>query len=193
MFIHVEMCINTTSHLHIKHPNWPQLLLQKGSKKRAWNILLPNSQIFDDSIWRLISSLFFFFFFVLNPLPRKEKKRKERKIKISLNITKVPFLLVHFLSCYTGFLDGSEGKESACNAGDTADGFRPLDTTDPLEEKMDTHSSILAWKLSWPEKPCGIQSMGLQKSQTRLSIHTGYLSLPWPSRTLLHSFFSLAW
>ena len=190
MFIHVEMCINTTSHLHIKHPNWPQLLLQKGSKKRAWNILLPNSQIFDDSIWRLF---FFFFFFVLNPLPRKEKKRKERKIKISLNITKVPFLLVHFLSCYTGFLNGSEGKESACNAGDTADGVRPLDTTDPLEEKMDTHSSILAWKLSWPEKPCGIQSMGLQKSQTRLSIHTGYLSLPWPSRTLLHSFFSLAW
>ena len=139
------MCINTTSHLHIKHPNWPQLLLQKGSTKRAWNILLPNSQIFDDSIRRLISSLFFFFF-VLNPLPRQEKKRKrkERKIKISLNIAKVPFLLVHFLSCYTGFLDGSEGKESACNAEDTADGVRPLDTTDPLEEEMATHSSILA-------------------------------------------------
>ena len=28
---------------------------------------------------------------------------------------------------------------------------------------MATHSSILAWKMSWTEEPCGLQSMGLQK------------------------------
>ena len=35
---------------------------------------------------------------------------------------------------------------------------------DPLEKEMATHSSILAWKISWREEPCGLQSMGLQKS-----------------------------
>ena len=29
-----------------------------------------------------------------------------------------------------------------------------------LEEEMATHSSVLAWKLSWMEKPGGLQSMG---------------------------------
>ena len=32
---------------------------------------------------------------------------------------------------------------------------------DPLEKKMSTHSSILAWKTPWMEKPCGLQSMEL--------------------------------
>ena len=36
---------------------------------------------------------------------------------------------------------------------------------------MATHSSILAWNISWTEEPGGLQSMG-SKSQTRLSIHT---------------------
>ena len=31
---------------------------------------------------------------------------------------------------------------------------------DPLEEKMATHFSILAWKIPCTEKPCGLQSMG---------------------------------
>ena len=39
---------------------------------------------------------------------------------------------------------------------------------DPLEKEMATHSSILAWKISWTEKPGGLQSMGSQ-SQARLS------------------------
>ena len=39
---------------------------------------------------------------------------------------------------------------------------------DPLEEEMATHSSILAWKTPWTEKPGGLQSMGVTKSWTRL-------------------------
>ena len=31
----------------------------------------------------------------------------------------------------------------------------------PLEKEMATHSSILAWKSPWTEKPGGLQSMGL--------------------------------
>ena len=34
---------------------------------------------------------------------------------------------------------------------------------DPLEEDMTTHSSILAWRIPWTEKPGGLQSMGRQK------------------------------
>ena len=39
---------------------------------------------------------------------------------------------------------------------------------DPLEEEMATHSSTLAWRIPWTEKPGRLQSMGSQ-SQTRLS------------------------
>ena len=39
---------------------------------------------------------------------------------------------------------------------------------DPLEKEMATHSSILAWKISWTEEPGGLQSMGSQ-SRARLS------------------------
>ena len=41
---------------------------------------------------------------------------------------------------------------------------RFLGREDPLEEEMATHSSILAWEISWTEEPGGIQSMGSQKS-----------------------------
>ena len=34
---------------------------------------------------------------------------------------------------------------------------------DPLEKKMATHSSILAWKISWTEEPGVLQSMGSQR------------------------------
>ena len=37
-----------------------------------------------------------------------------------------------------------------------------LDWEDPLEEKMATHSRILAWKITWTEEPVGLQSIGLQ-------------------------------
>ena len=40
---------------------------------------------------------------------------------------------------------------------------------DPLEEKMASHSSILAWEIPWTEEPGGLQSMGSQKSQIQLS------------------------
>ena len=34
-----------------------------------------------------------------------------------------------------------------------------LGQEDPLEEKMATHSSILAWKIPWAREPGGLQSM----------------------------------
>ena len=46
---------------------------------------------------------------------------------------------------------------------------RSLGREDPLEKEMATHSSILAWKIPWMEEPGRLQSMGSQKSWTRLS------------------------
>ena len=37
------------------------------------------------------------------------------------------------------------------------------ETQEPLEEGMVTHSSILAWRISWTEEPVGLQSVGLQR------------------------------
>ena len=44
-----------------------------------------------------------------------------------------------------------------------------LGREDLLEKEMAIHSSILAWRIPWTEKPSGLQSMGLQKSGTLLS------------------------
>ena len=45
-----------------------------------------------------------------------------------------------------GFLCGSAGKESACNAGylGSIPGLK-----DPLEKGKATHSGILAWRIPW--------------------------------------------
>ena len=40
---------------------------------------------------------------------------------------------------------------------------RSLGQEDPLEKGMATHSSILAWKMSWTEEPGGLESMESQR------------------------------
>ena len=40
---------------------------------------------------------------------------------------------------------------------------RALGRKDPLEKKMTTHSSTLAWTIPWTEEPCRLQSMGSQR------------------------------
>ena len=40
---------------------------------------------------------------------------------------------------------------------------RSLGWEDPLEKKMATHSSILAWRIPWTEEPGGLESMGSQR------------------------------
>ena len=64
------------------------------------------------------------------------------------------------------FPGDSDGKESACNAGDLGS---ILDQGDPLEKGMVIHSSILAWRIPWTEEPAGLLSMAVTKSQTRLT------------------------
>ena len=41
---------------------------------------------------------------------------------------------------------------------------RFLGREDPLEKEMATHSSILAWRISWTEELGGLQSTGRKES-----------------------------
>ena len=40
---------------------------------------------------------------------------------------------------------------------------QPQGQEDPLEKRMATRSSILAWRIAWTEEPGGIQSVGSQR------------------------------
>ena len=63
-----------------------------------------------------------------------------------------------------GFPGGARDKEPSAKAGDTRDmGIRSLGGEDPLEEEMETHSGILAWRIPCTEEPGGPQSMGSQR------------------------------
>ena len=61
---------------------------------------------------------------------------------------------------YREFAGGSDGRESACNAGDLG---LSLGWEDPLWKEMATHCSILAWRIPWVEEPGRLQSMGSQR------------------------------
>ena len=58
-------------------------------------------------------------------------------------------------------------QETACKAGDQ---IQSLCQEDPLEEKMATYSSILAWRIPWREEPGRLQSRGHKKSITTTSL-----------------------
>ena len=47
---------------------------------------------------------------------------------------------------------------------------RSLGQDDPLEKGMATHSSILAWRITWTEETGGLQSMGPQRVGHLLSM-----------------------
>ena len=47
---------------------------------------------------------------------------------------------------------------------------------DPLEKEMATHSSILAWRISWTEEPGGLQSMGSQRVEHNWVTNTHLLT-----------------
>ena len=67
----------------------------------------------------------------------------------------------------------ADAKESACNIGDL--GSIPGLGRSPGEGNA-THSSILAWKIPWTEKPVGLQRVGhdlatKQQQEDNLSIN----------------------
>ena len=76
---------------------------------------------------------------------------------------KCGYLLPH--KVVRGFPGGSMIKNPSTNAGDIKDRVQFLGQEEPLEEDMETHSSILGWRIPWMEESDGLQSVGSQ-SQT---------------------------
>ena len=63
-------------------------------------------------------------------------------------------------------------KNPSANAGDIRGAGSVPGLEDPLEEGMETHSSILAWKIPRAGEPGGLQSIGLQRVGHNQSAHT---------------------
>ena len=104
---------------------------------------------------------------LLSPLLQAVSLLSEPPGKPKLSHSNLSFCLLMSTSSYFSWytatilasLDGSDGKETTCSAGDP--GFNPWVGKIPLEEDMATHS-VLAWRIPWTEEPGGLHPMGSQ-------------------------------
>ena len=77
---------------------------------------------------------------------------------MQISLQKIKALNIMFNMKYKyilGFPGGTNGKEPTCQCRRCK-----RRRFDPLEEKMATHSSILAWRIPWTEEPGRVQSIG---------------------------------
>ena len=58
---------------------------------------------------------------------------------------------------------GANGKESTCQCRRHETLIQSLGWEDPLKEGMETHSSILSWRIPWTKEPDGLQSIRSQR------------------------------
>ena len=61
------------------------------------------------------------------------------------------------------FPGGTVGKNPPVIQEPQETQVRSLGGEDPLEQEMETHSRILAWRISWTEEPGGLQSIESQR------------------------------
>ena len=90
--------------------------------------------------------------------------------------------ICHHLDFFRGFPGDASGKEPACQSRRHNETWVwSLGWEDTLKEGMATHSSILAWRISWTEGPGGLQSMGSQRIEHNWSVvvqHRNFLDAP---------------
>ena len=86
--------------------------------------------------------------------------------QVSCNYCQASSQVSILISLYMVFPGGSEVK-SPPTMQETR--VQSLGRADPLEKETATHASILARGIPWTEEPCGLQSMGSQKSWILLS------------------------
>ena len=78
-------------------------------------------------------------------------------------------VLFNFFYIYIGFPGDSVVKNPPANAGEV-NLIPESSQEDPLEKEMATHSSILAWEISWTEEPADYSPWGGRESET--NVHT---------------------
>ena len=59
-----------------------------------------------------------------------------------------------------------------------------LGQEDALEEEMGTHSSILAWRITWTEEPGGPQSLGRKEWDTTEATENTLMQCPSPPQSI---------
>ena len=74
-----------------------------------------------------------------------------------------------------GFPGGSDGKESICNAGNL--GSIP-GLGRPLENEMESHSSIFVWEVQWTEEPGGYSPWDQKEANTTEWLTLSLSTLP---------------
>ena len=60
---------------------------------------------------------------------------------------------------WTWLSDGTTTKHQCESAFNAEDAIQSLGQEDPLEKEMPTHSTMLAWRMSWTGEPGVLQSM----------------------------------
>jgi len=78
-----------------------------------------------------------------------------------------PISLLFQLLLFGGLPGGSSGKDLPANAGS----FQFLGWEDPLKEGKATHSSIVAWRVSWTEGPGRLWSKKSDRTEATLHAH----------------------
>ena len=106
-------------------------------------------------IWYPSFPSFRFFFMFLTPLLPNTLQWFPITFSIQPNVLPCPVL-------YLVFLGGSEVKESAYQWGKWV---QSLGWQDPLEKGLATHSSILAWRVTWIEESGELQFMGQRRAR----------------------------
>ena len=81
-----------------------------------------------------------------------------------LKMQRGSYVLISYVSFVLLLSDTTQMVKSLSALWDTW--IRSLVWEDSLEKEMAAYSSILALEIPWTEEPGGLQSMGLQKSQT---------------------------
>ena len=105
---------------------------------------------------------------------------KPRMMLSILECTWQPPMANHYLAP-KGFSGGSDGKESACNAGDL--GLVPGSERSPRGHDSPLQYSY--WRIPWTQEPDGLQSMGLKRverdwaTNTLTNISGAKLEKPW--------------
>ena len=79
---------------------------------------------------------------------------------------------------WLGFPNGSDSKESACDAGDLV---RSLGLEDPLEKEVATYSSILAWRIPWQRSLVGYSPLGHKEFDTTEHLNNNNTTICFPS------------
>ena len=81
----------------------------------------------------------------------------------AMNIHGKIFMDIHFYFTWVWHWASLVAQRLKCLPAMRETWVQSLGREDPLEKEMATHSSILAWRISWMEEPGGLQSMGSQR------------------------------